>query len=113
MRSGFDVTLDTSGLDRLEGRMRQAAGMAVRKAALDIEGHAKASAPVDTGNLRASVAARQVVPFLWEVAVGAEYGLYVEMGTLRTPAKPFLIPAAEAVAPAFEQAIEAIFQGPA
>lgn len=35
------------------------------------------------------------------VAVGADYGLYVEMGTSKMAAQPYLIPAAEFVRPVF------------
>jgi len=42
------------------------------------------------------------------VAVGAEYGLYVEMGTSRTPAQPYLGPAAEGQREAFTEAMKRV-----
>ena len=42
------------------------------------------------------------------VAVGAEYGLYVEMGTSRMAAQPYLGPAAEGQRQAFEQAMQKV-----
>jgi HK97 gp10 family phage protein len=44
------------------------------------------------------------------VAVGASYGVFVEMGTSRVPARPFLGPAAEAVRPAFEAAMRELLR---
>jgi HK97 gp10 family phage protein len=42
------------------------------------------------------------------VAVGAEYGIYVEMGTSRQAAQPYLGPAAEGQRQAFEQAMQKV-----
>lgn len=42
------------------------------------------------------------------VAVGASYGIYVEMGTTRMPARPYFYPAVEAVRPGFEAALSAV-----
>lgn len=97
----------------------------VRTAALKIEQQAKIAAPVDTGFLRNSIytvtnresgrpaadAAAQSIrkgaslgpeptaddDLTAIVAVGAEYGIYVELGTVRAPAQPYLLPAARKV----------------
>lgn len=97
----------------------------VRTAALKIEQQAKIAAPVDTGFLRNSIytvtnresgrpaadASTQSIhkganlgpePTAGDdltaiVAVGAEYGVYVELGTTRSPAQPYLLPAARKV----------------
>ena len=42
------------------------------------------------------------------VAVGAEYGIYLELGTTRMPAKPYFYPAVEAARPGFEAALAAV-----
>lgn len=42
------------------------------------------------------------------VAVGAEYGIYVELGTTRMPAQPYFYPAVEAARPGFEAALSAV-----
>ena len=42
------------------------------------------------------------------VAVGATYGLYVNYGTRRMPARPFWEPAIEAARPGFDAALSAI-----
>lgn len=103
----------------------------VRKAAFDVEAMAKDLAPVDTGHLKSSL---YVVPgggkggstygqnvegdgaLLPEVqaptsdqeaivAVGADYGIFVEMGTSHMSAQPYLTPAAEAIRGPFTAAI--------
>lgn len=49
----------------------------------------------DTGTLANSVRARMVHLTFWRVEVGAEYGLYLEMGTRNMAARPFAAPSAE------------------
>jgi hypothetical protein len=104
----------------------------VRKAAFDVEAQAKARAPVDTGFMRNSLyvvtkasstysqassdtppPGASLLPEIPKptddmtafVAVGANYGLYVEMGTSRMAAQPYLIPAADMVRPLFIEAL--------
>lgn len=77
------------------------AALYVAKAAHDIEAHAKDRAPVDTGFLKNSIAARQEAPLAWVVEVGADYGIYQEFGTRRMAARPYLIPAVEQVRPSY------------
>jgi HK97 gp10 family phage protein len=99
------VTLTTK-IPRLRKELRKRAGEIVRKAALDIEAHAKTLAPVDTGALRNSIRMEPTGELSAEVAVGVDYGLYVEMGTVHAPAQPFLTPAVEHARPAFEGALK-------
>lgn len=73
----------------------------VAGAARGIEGLAKARAPVDTGDLRDSISAKQVSPLAWKVEAEAWYAGMVESGTTKHPPQPFMVPAAEAVAPGY------------
>lgn len=70
------------------------------KAALDIEARAKAQAPVQTGFLKSSIEASGKSTD-WQVDARAEYAIFVEFGTRRMGARPFLIPALEAVRPSY------------
>ena len=45
------------------------------------------------------------------VAVGANYGIYVEMGTVNMPAFPYLVPAAELIRPQYLAAMKSL-EGP-
>lgn len=80
----------------------------VTKAAMDVEAGAKTRAPVDTGTLRASIQATRVGVAHWRVVVGADYGLYVEYGTYRMAARPFLRPALDTVRPVFLAAMKGL-----
>ncbi len=44
------------------------------------------------------------------VAVGAEYGVYVEYGTVNQAAQPYLEPAVEGVRPVWERGLEELFE---
>lgn len=68
---------------------------ALKKAALDTQGQARDVVPVKTGNLKGSIQAdlSRVAALTSEVTVGAEYGAYVEYGTYKQAAQPYIIPA--------------------
>lgn len=92
--------------------VRQRAQMVVRKTAKDIERDAKLKAPYDTGNLKNSISTSdlrtvgQSGDLTAEVGPTANYGIYLEMGTSRMAAQPFMGPAADKHEPAFAQALE-------
>lgn len=48
----------------------------------------------DTGALAGSITVQNAGPFQQAIAVGMEYGLYLEMGTPRMAARPFMGPMA-------------------
>ena len=58
------------------------------------EGYAKALCPVDTGRLRNSITHTQDSKYAY-VGTNVEYGKYVELGTHKMKAKPYLKPAAQ------------------
>jgi HK97 gp10 family phage protein len=80
----------------------------VAKTALDLEGHAKSRAPVDTGTLKNSIQATRIGPAHWRVVVGVDYGMYVEWGTANMAAQPFIQPAILAVTPAYLSAMKRV-----
>ena len=100
------ATLTHNDLPRLRGLVRQRAGQAVRKAASDIEAGAKDRAPVDTGALKNSIQAKSTGELSAEIGPGVDYGIYVELGTHKAAAQPYLVPAAEFVRPSFEAAMK-------
>lgn len=100
-----------SGIGKIAAELEPRAARVVRKAALDLEGHAKGRAPVDTGFLRSSIQAVQVGPLHWQVRVGADYGVYVEYGTRYMAAQPYLNPAADLIRGPFVQAMKSVVAG--
>ena len=105
------MTIDVSQVVRLARDLRGAPArvqrhveQAVTKTALAVVADAQASAPVDTGALRGSISAEIRGD---EAVVGptVHYGGYVELGTSKMRAQPYLFPAADKHTPAFVDAI--------
>ena len=124
-------------LDSYQKNLRQLSQV-VGKAAADVEGTAKDSilkgsgkykqygdhwssppgAPPnsDTGNLANSIGHRMTGATSAEVFVSAKYGVPLELGWMsksgnHVPARPFLRPAVEEVAPSFQAACKVILKG--
>lgn len=83
------------------------AAAATAKAAHDIEAGAKSMAPVDTGLLRSSIAAKGS-GLAWVVESPVDYSVFQEFGTSRMAAQPYMIPAAERVRPSYIAAMRAL-----
>lgn len=84
------------------------AGQVMGKALNDIRAGAANRAPVDTGALRNSITtqvSRSGTVIRGEVGPTASYGAYVENGTSRMRAQPYLRPATDAVVPGYESAL--------
>jgi len=94
------IDIDLRRIQRLQKAMKHAPaliaeelGKAVRDLVLLVEGEAKKRCPVDTGQLRASI-----TPVIESWAAGyvgtnTAYAPYVEYGTRKMAAQPFLEPA--------------------
>jgi len=101
------------GLGTVPKLAGQFAKVVVKKTAKDIEGTAKQLAPVDTGFLRSGITTSdlrnvsQESPSA-EVVASANYSAYLEFGTSRMAPHPFMRPAADKHADAFEQAMAQI-----
>ena len=59
------------------------------------EGYAKMLCPVDTGNLRNSITHQQTDETTELIGTPVEYAPYVELGTYKMSARPYLVPAVE------------------
>lgn len=66
---------------------------ALEECGLTAEGYAKKKCPVDTGRLRASIT-HEVDGETALIGTNVEYAYFVEVGTSRMKAQPFLVPAA-------------------
>jgi HK97 gp10 family phage protein len=92
--------------EQLSSRARQYVKDVVRKTGYDVEAEAKGVVPVDTGNLKNSIQTEVVSDF--EVTIGprnVDYDMYVEFGTTRQSAQPYMTPAAETNRPKFKKAM--------
>ena len=91
------VKLDTA---RLESIIEAAPGVenaVVQRAAEQTKRFAKAVVPVATGALRQSIDYYMVSDGFALVMALTEYALYVEMGTRKMSARPYLVPALNAI----------------
>ena len=105
----ISVTFDR--FPEIAATMPERTSQVVRKAAFDIEGQAKNRVPVDTGALKNSISTEfEDGGLTGIIAPHMEYATFVEFGTKRMSAQPYMLPAAEAVAPAFVQAMKQMLQ---
>lgn len=89
-----DVQFTDNSDEVLEG-LSEAMLRALERVGMAAEGYAKDLCPVDTGNLRNSIShkvddAEQAV----YIGTNVDYAPYVELGTVKMDAQPFLKPAA-------------------
>ena len=78
--------------DKVIRAAEQAKKKALTEAALIVEGQAVSLAPVDTGNLKNSIT-HQVKEDEARIGTNTDYGPYLEFGTRKMPAQPYLRPA--------------------
>lgn len=89
------VTVNEDNTEEVSQGIVRAIDRALEEVGLAAEGFAKRRCPVDTGNLRNSIT--HVVESAEDavyVGTNVEYAAYVELGTRRTQAQPYLRPAA-------------------
>lgn len=106
-------SIDADGVARLAVDLELSAQAAsqtvrkvVRKSTFAIERGAKLRAPVDTGFLRNSITSEfEGGGLVSEVGPEANYGIFIELGTHRMAAQPYLGPAFDEVEPSFLAAI--------
>ena len=110
MADGVSVIQDNTG--QVADGIDSAIGIALEKIGLLAENYAAKKCPVDTGNLRGSIT--------YEVDAGGnavyigtnvEYAPYVELGTSRQKAQPFLRPAASEHGAQYRQVLEKALGG--
>lgn len=98
------IVIKYNRLPQIAERLPEAVGAIVRKAAFDVEANAKAVVPVDTGKLKNSISCEFPSQTKAIIAPHTDYAIFVEYGTRRQRAKPYMRPAAEKVRPVFLEA---------
>ena len=101
----ISVSVDTSKLDAIIAKLPGNRDKIIKAAAFHILGEARKRAPVATGALRDN---SEVVngDGYTNVEFRQEYAAYVELGTHKMSAQPFLTPAVEAEAKLLEDRIK-------
>ena len=83
-----------SNLREVQAELRHRRERATEAIGLYVEGEAKLLTPVDTGNLRSSISHKSDDEKA-VIGTNTDYSEFVEKGTSRQKAQPFLTPAAE------------------
>lgn len=97
-----------SGVGAQSKAVQKEVGGAIFESAQRVEKQAASIAPVDTGNLHDHIVASKVTDMVARVDSFAEYSGYVENGTRKMEAQPFLAPSMHAEAPRIKKIVENI-----
>jgi len=110
--TGVTVRIVSNKLPQMPAAIKAICVQEVQKAAFRIEADAKAKVAVKTGTLRRSI--HTVISnggLTGIVGPSVLYGKFVEFGTRRMGARPYMRPAAEKQLPAFAAAIKSALGG--
>lgn len=97
-----EITVKIEGIQELVKNLKayqfikkEAIRIAIERGALRVELAAKEMCPVDTGHLRSKITTdkSELQQFLAKVGTNVEYAAYVEHGTKKSKAQPYLHPA--------------------
>lgn len=108
---GVTVRVETKNLDELR-RALSPSGIdrLLLRAGFEAEGLAKSAAPVDTGFLRGSLSTVASGPGEVTIGASAGYAPFIEYGTRRMKAQPFLEPAVKVAGDHLKAALEVILR---
>ena len=104
----MDVKFTDNSAEILKA-FEQATARGLEKIGLTAEGYAKSNAPVDTGRLRNSIT-HEVDGNGVYIGSNVEYAPYVELGTSKQKAQPFLKPAATEHSGTYKGILEAEYK---
>jgi HK97 gp10 family phage protein len=111
-KTGATIRVVYNNLPKLPAEIKTGVKAEIHRAGFDIEARAKAKVPVLTGTLRRSITTQLENDGMTAVVgPSVEYGIYVEFGTRRMGARPYMRPAAEAVYPQFTDNVKALLRG--
>lgn len=110
--TGVTVRVVSNRLPQISAAIKPAVVNEVKVASFDIEAQAKAKVPVKTGTLRRSIhSVFSNGGLTGTIGPSVSYGKFVEFGTRRMGARPYMRPAAEAVLPKFAAAVKRALAG--
>jgi HK97 gp10 family phage protein len=106
------IRVVSNRLPELEAAVQAQVKVQVQKSTFDVEARAKQLSPVLTGMLRRSIHSVFENGGLKGICgPSVDYGKYVELGTRRMGARPYMRPAAEYVLPRFADELKRILGG--
>ena len=101
----FSVSVDTTKLNQIIAKLPGNRDKIIRATALHVLGEARKRAPVRTGFMRDNSEVTNGDGYS-NVEFHAEYAPYVELGTHKMAARPYLTPAVEAEAKLLEKRLK-------
>jgi HK97 gp10 family phage protein len=104
------MTTWKSRIPQTVARTRKELSALVEAAGRSVQAKARVLAPVDTGFLQNSIQMMKTGDLSAVVFVGAEYGVFVEFGTRRMRAQPFLKPALDEATARFGGEVKGILR---
>ncbi len=102
---GVSVRVRFNNLDKVAAAVPREVETIITKGMHDIDAHATAATPVDTGKLANSKSV-EIDGMKGRIHWSAEYAAYVNFGTRKMAAQPFATDAAEKVVPSIEAALK-------
>ena len=113
----MSLKMDAKATVKLDPRWRQVeekVNAALKIAAFSVERKGKEKSPIDTGANRDSIFVAEVDDIggapAYRIGPTTEYGPFLEFGTSKMPARPYMIPALESERPRLIEAITQIMQ---
>lgn len=91
--SEMEVMVKNNNINLVKEELDNAIARALEAIGMQAENYAKMECPVDTGRLRNSITHEQENEDTEVIGTNVEYAPYVEMGTSKSRAQPFLEPA--------------------
>lgn len=95
-------------LDSFNNHIEKEVEKEIINTATKVQARAKQRCPVDTGSLRNSISIKKLDDMEVEVGAYMPYAAYVEFGTYKMKARPYLFPAFEEERPKFLRRLEKI-----
>lgn len=113
----MSITYRLKGLDKFIRKVEQkpkavriAVNQELQRSSLRVEKQAKVLAPVDTGWLRSQIYAEEQRMLHHSVTSPALYSVYLELGTRKMKAQPFMDPALRAERPVLMANLNKMFK---
>lgn len=78
--------------DKILKRVETISTNALQITGKEMKADAKLRCPVITGFLKSTIFAKLIEPLRLHMGATADYAIYVELGTHKTPARPFIRP---------------------